>query len=228
MPSYEVAKDGTIREWLSEGAEENNKHRHTSQLYGLFHTIDPEIRNSPQLIKAASRTIDEKMRFRISEDGGEMAFGLVQLGLSAAHIGEAEKSGQIVDWLASKYWSSGMGSFHNVGELFNTDISGGLPAVIIEMLVYSEPGKISLLPALPSSWKSGSIEGVSLRGQIALNNLSWDSQGFTFSLVSGRTQKVRLKLPSTVEALKGYQKLADGTFELELPKNQEIRLQVNY
>ena len=158
LPEYKVASDGTMREWLWADLEENHKHRHSSQLYSLFDAQDPFITNYPHLVKAVNRTIDEKMKFRIEEDGGEMSFGLVQLGLAAAHIGEAEKANQIVKWLSSKYWSTGMGSYHNVGNLLNTDISGGLPAVIIQMLAYSEPGLVLLIPALPKEWKKEQLK----------------------------------------------------------------------
>jgi alpha-L-fucosidase 2 len=166
MPAYEVSSEGTMREWLWPGLTENDSHRHSSQLYSLYGQADPDIVNNKQLKQAVNRTIEEKLKFRQSEGGGEMAFGLVQLGLSAAHIGEAEKAHRVVDWLATKYWSTGMGSFHNVGGLFNTDISGGLPAVIIEMLVYADEEQINLLPALPKAWPSGKLEGALLKGNV--------------------------------------------------------------
>ncbi len=228
MPAYQIAKDGTIREWLQDGLEENHKHRHTSQLYALYDVVDPDFSNNPQLLKAVNRTIDEKMKFRISEGGGEMAFGLVQLGLSAAHIGEADKSRQIVEWLSSKYWSTALGSFHNVGGLFNTDISGGLPALIIEMLVYSEPGKVSLLPALPKEWNKGSIEGISLRNQLALNSLKWEGKSIELSLKSTKSQIVQLSFPGIIKSLEGYKttKLSNNTVGISIPANKNITLNI--
>ncbi|RYF79423.1 MAG: alpha-L-fucosidase, partial [Chitinophagaceae bacterium] len=97
MPEYEVAKDGTLREWLWNGLEENHKHRHTSQLYALYDGVDPDFKYNEALLKAASNTIDQKIKFRIAEGGGEMAFGLVQLGLVAAHLQQGEKAGLMVD-----------------------------------------------------------------------------------------------------------------------------------
>ncbi|MCO4291570.1 glycoside hydrolase family 95 protein [Solitalea sp. MAHUQ-68] len=201
MPAYQVASDGSFREWLWEGVEENHKHRHTSQLYSLYDHADPEIVNNPVLVKAVGKTIEEKMKFRVAEEGGEMAFGLVFLGLSAAHVGDVEKTAEIVKWLSSKYWSNGMGSFHNVGALFNTDISGGLPYLITQMLVYSEPGLVSLLPVLPTEWKQGEIEGVLLRGQIEVKKLSWNGKKVEVILKSAIDQKITLKLPANFSSI---------------------------
>lgn len=54
---------------------------------------------------------------------------------------------------------------HNYKSLLNVDISGGMIAVIIKMLAYSDLGLIRLLPALPEVWDKGSIEGILCRGK---------------------------------------------------------------
>jgi alpha-L-fucosidase 2 len=64
-----------------------------------------------------------------------------------------------------------MVSQHDPGDILNLDISGGLPAVIMNMLVQSfepkspgSPWRISILPCLPDEWPDGSLEGVRCRG----------------------------------------------------------------
>ena len=86
-----------------------------------------------------------------------MSFGLVQLGQAAASLGEADLAYEVVDMLSNVYWRPNMVSTHNPDSIFNVDICGGMPAVIIKMLVASRRGKIELLPALPDQWPSGSI-----------------------------------------------------------------------
>jgi len=87
---------------------------------------------------------------------------------------------------------------HNHRSLFNMDISGGMPAVLIKMLVASDPGKICLLPALPSKWPTGSIEGVLCRGQVEIESLSWDQNSIDASLVSKKDQNITLEVPSRI------------------------------
>ncbi|RZK24254.1 MAG: alpha-L-fucosidase [Hymenobacter sp.] len=226
LPAYEVSPEGTLREWLWPGLAENYQHRHASHLYGLFTEVDPELGSSPALRAAASRAIAERLKFRQAEGGGEMAFGLVQLGLAAAHLGEAEKAHQLTDWLASKYWSAGMGSFHNVGNLLNTDISGGLPAVLLDMLTYSEPGLVSLLPALPAEWPTGEVQGVRLRGQIEVKSLRWNANQVAITLHSAGRQIVTVQLPRASQPAAGAKaKRIDAThYQLALPAGQDVQL----
>lgn len=226
LPAYQAGPDGTLREWLWPGFAENYKHRHASQLYGLFEEMDPEIGASPALRAAASRAIAERLKFRQAEGGGEMAFGLVQLGLASAHLGEAAPAHQLTDWLASKYWSAGMGSFHNVGNLLNTDISGGLPALVLEMLTYSEPGLVSLLPALPAEWPTGEVQGARLRGQIEVKSLRWDGPRLTATLRSAVRQTVTVQLPRAGQPAAGTQLRATDArhYRLALPAGQDVQV----
>lgn len=90
---------------------------------------------------------------------------------------------------------------HNPKSLFNTDLCGGLPAIIIKMLVDSQPGWIELFPALPKEWPTGKIEGIRCHGQIEVRSLSWDSNRITVTLRSSPAQKTRIKLAGGIETI---------------------------
>ena len=48
---------------------------------------------------------------------------------------------------------------------FQIDANFGTPSAMVEMLLYSRPGVIELLPALPSAWaQSGHVSGIGARG----------------------------------------------------------------
>ncbi|WP_442588054.1 glycosyl hydrolase family 95 catalytic domain-containing protein [Pedobacter sp. AW31-3R] len=198
MPAYEVNADGALKEWIWPGLEDNYGHRHASQLYALYDGLEPEFKNDQVLRKAAGVLLDKKMAFRQAEGGGEMAFGLVQLGTAAAHLGDAVKAAELTNWLASTYWSKGMGSFHNVKEMFNTDISGGLPYLITQLLCFSAGESIYVLPALPAEWHEGTISGLLLRGQITVNKLKWDDKSVELELISPVPQKVELHCGNSI------------------------------
>jgi hypothetical protein len=160
------------------------------------------------LVKAVEHTIRERLKFRAKNDG--MAFGLVQLGLSAIHIGNAELAQRVINILAKDFWTEGMGSFHDAHNLFNSDISGGFPYLCASALVYADPGKIRFFPARPPQWTKGSLKGIRLRGQITLKELSWNGSQAKAVLVSDVDQKVTLmvkgKKQSTVTLIAGAAK----------------------
>ena len=56
---------------------------------------------------------------------------------------------------------------------FQIDANFGSPSAVIEMLIYSRPGHVELLPALPSAWAAaGSVTGAGVRGGFVAD-LSW-------------------------------------------------------
>jgi hypothetical protein len=163
LPSYEISKQGELKEWIFPGYENDNEHRHASHLYPLFYEVDPEFIENMELKNAAVKAIESRMEYRRGNEGGEMAFGLVQKGLAAAHIDDLDHAYECVDFLCHSYWSEAFTSYHDPGEIFNVDISGGLPALVSEMLVQSSQEEIKILPVLPEQWPNGKIIGARTR-----------------------------------------------------------------
>lgn len=161
---------------------------------------------------------------------GEMAFGIVQQGFAAASLKKADVCGQILDWLANCYWFPNFISTHNPKAIFNTDISGGLPALILRMLVDSQPGWIELMPAWPKTMPAGKIEGAALRGQIIIKKLSWNENEIAAVLFSGIQQKVQLRTPGEINSISGDGKviinIENRKHYLTLPEKQEVSIQI--
>jgi hypothetical protein len=85
------------------------------------------------------------------------------------------------------------------------------------MLIFSRPGVIDLLPALPKEWPTGEIRGTMARGQIVINRLSWDSSVRTVrvSLTSRADQTVKLRVHGTERSL-------------ALPKNEPVEAEIKW
>jgi hypothetical protein len=94
--------------------------------------------------------------------------------------------------------------------LFNVDICGGLPALIVEMLVQSSIGRISVLPARPVEWKSGCIEGIACRGQVLVERLRWAPGSVTAILRSPKEVSLEIVLPARPKALRIDGNLVEG------------------
>ena len=184
LTPFKVSDEGFFAEWLAPGQADNNEHRHASHLYALYDDAPAEILTNAALVAAVKKTIDARMDFNENRSR-TMAFGYVQNGLAACKIGDAARAERALKLLTAKNWTEGGGSFHDWGHIFNTDISGGYPYLISEMLVHCEEGRgkgeegrgmgysIRFMPAKPEGWKKGKICGLLLRGNILLEELSW-------------------------------------------------------
>ena len=202
MPDYQMDERGIIKEWLTPKLENNDSHRHSSQLYPLYYGMPDEIAHRPELRAAFRKSIEFKLdNHWMNNQKGFMSFGLVQLGQAATSLGDSELAYRCLTQLINRYWLNNLASMHNHRSLFNMDISGGMPDVIIRMLVASDPGKIQLLSALPKAWPAGTIEGVLCRGQIEVRRLHWSPEGIECTLLSGKDQTITLELPAGIATI---------------------------
>ncbi len=200
MPGYMISEEGVVKEWLTPRLEDNLDHRHSSQLYPLYYTMPDEIAGDAGLQAAFRKIIEIKLAQHYRE-AGFMSFGVVQLGQAAATLGDGELAYQAMVRLVNSYWLSNLASMHNHRSLFNMDVSGGLPAVLIQMLVTSSPGSVRLLPALPRAWPVGTIEGALCRGQVEIQRLAWWPGRIQVSLFSDRAQTIKLSGPAPIKSI---------------------------
>ncbi|MBF4618600.1 glycoside hydrolase N-terminal domain-containing protein [Clavibacter sp. VKM Ac-2873] len=218
LPPYRVADDGTLAEWLDPRWPERIAHRHASQLHPLGDEADPAFVGdgdaAVRLRAAAARTVAAKIAWRAEDPTASpgrmvMAFGLVQVGLAAAVLGDGASALTCVEWLAVDHWSPTLTTRHDAGRLFNLDASGGLPALVAAMLLGSDAASLAVLPALPAAWARGSVSGLRARGGLVVDRLDWDPEGA--SLVVRRVPGAEWLAP------------ADGT-TLRLPRAATVRV----
>jgi alpha-L-fucosidase 2 len=180
LPPYRVAPDGSLAEWLDGRYPQQPGHRHASHLYPLWYEPDPAF--GPVERAAAAATVAQKIAWRRAQPGPQqMAFGIVQLGLAAAHLGDAETSRHCLEWLVLDHFKANLVSTHDEGAIFNVDASGGVPALIAEMLLQSTVGELRILPALPTAWPQGRVTGLRGRGGIVVDELVWTASAASVS-----------------------------------------------
>jgi hypothetical protein len=171
LPPYPISARGELAEWPGGGVSAG--HRHHSQLYPCFQSLDPTLESQPGLWRAAQASVRTKIAG--SDSGGEQSsFGRVQCGVAAAFLGMAEEAyGRLKVMAVKRSMNTSLITSHepNAG-IFNTDGNGGIPHIVAMMLVQTRPGKLYLLPALPSAWPTGRVSGLRARGNLTVD-LQW-------------------------------------------------------
>jgi hypothetical protein len=186
LPPYLIELDGTLKEWSWPTTQERYAHRHVSHLYGAWpgDEIDPD--RTPELARAAlianrRRTFDVMSTAVAGETLA--AYARCQRALVGARLKDhVLVDVQLRQLLEQGYVSS---AFRCSREPYGgpaPDAQAGIPAIIMEMLLYSRPGIIEVLPALPPSLVKGSISGMLARTFARIDRLAWDLDARTVDL----------------------------------------------
>lgn len=182
---------GQLQEWKEDVDDPKSTHRHVSHLYGLHpgNQITPE--STPELAKAAEVTLNAR------GDGGT-GWSLGWKINFRARLGDGNHAYKMLQNLLKPVGSSGSG-FDNSGGTypnmfcahppFQLDGNMGGAAGFAEMLMQSHNDKITLLPALPDSWKEGEIKGLKARGNYTVDVKWRDGKLLQTTITSSTTQK---------------------------------------
>lgn len=168
---YETGSKGQILEWDQEYEESEPTHRHTSHLYGLYpgREITPE--GTPELAQAARRTLELR-----GDDGTGWSLGWKVCFYARLNDGDhalklLNNQLRLVRQNDTTYVMGG-GTYPNMFDAhppFQIDGNFGSCAGMCEFFVHSLPGRIMLLPALPSQWANGHVRGLKAMGNVTVD-----------------------------------------------------------
>ncbi|WP_430973331.1 glycosyl hydrolase family 95 catalytic domain-containing protein [Sunxiuqinia rutila] len=211
LAPYQIGRYGQLMEWSEDIDDPKDKHRHVNHLFGLHpgHTISPIA--TPELAEASRVVLEHRGDFAT---GWSMGWKLNQW----ARLHDGDHAYKLYGNLLKN------GTLDNLWDThppFQIDGNFGGVAGVTEMLLQSHMGFIHLLPALPAAWGSGSISGLSARGNFQVS-LEWkDNQLLQATIISnaGETCTVRyLDQELTFKTKKGKSysiRQRDGALKLE-------------
>jgi len=229
LPPHLLNPDGTLKEWAWPDLEDRYNHRHISQCYGAWpgDEIDPD--RTPLLAKAAVLADRKRVPERLA------AHSHCQRGLVGARL----KDNFIVDTQLRQLLEQGFVGTTLIcphdpyANMRIADAQGGIPAIMMEMLAYSRPGVIEVLPALPPMLTTGSINGMLLRTFAKLDKLTWnmDSRTVDFTVTSFREQDVTLisrygieEISASSGVLTAKPQSGQATCDLHLPEGKPVEV----
>lgn len=209
LPKTTIGKYGQIQEWLEDYEEVEIGHRHISPLFGLYPGNEIDLEKTPELAKAALKTIerrvsngnyvDEMQRDKAIENWKKKGtFSSTRTGWNAA-------------WLVHFYARLGKGNLA-LEELFGIlknltlpnlfcdhppfQIDGnlGLVSGVCELLIQSQNESVKILPSLPEKLNNGEFRGFKVRGGQKIS-LDWKSGKVRKINISGKPyQELRIDI----------------------------------
>ncbi|GGT03770.1 glycoside hydrolase family 95 protein [Streptomyces chromofuscus] len=191
LPPMQIGALGQLQEWQQDwdaGAPEQ-QHRHISHLYGLHPSNQISKRGTPELFRAALRTLEMRGD---AGTGWSLAW---KINFWARAEDGTRSYKLLTDLLTPDRTAPNLFDLHPP---FQIDGNFGATAGVTEWLLQSHTDEVHLLPALPPQLAEGRATGLLARGGLTVD-VSWSNGALTHARLAARqTGTVRLRTATPV------------------------------
>jgi len=197
LPPFKIGREGQLQEWFRTDDGGETGHRHTSHLVGLFPLAQITPRATPDLARAAEKSLQLRTQHPQWEDVEWSAGNSV---CYYARLGNGERAHMSLINLMTSDTDANLMTFSRGGvagaeqNIFAVDGNMAGAVGLAEMLSQSHAGEIELLPALPKQWPAGNVRGLRARGAFTVD-IEWQKGKVTrYRITSRKPQQVKVRV----------------------------------
>jgi alpha-L-fucosidase 2 len=225
----QLAKDGSIQEWVEDYKETEPGHRHVSHLFGLHPSDQITPLKTPELFEGAKKTLAKRLKNGGAGTGWSRAWTINFF----ARLKDGNAAHEHIVALFQKSIAPNLFDLHPP---FQIDGNFGYTAGVAEMLLQSQEGEIGnrtieLLPALPDTWANGSVAGLKTRGnfEVSMNWSAGKLVAASFKSIGGNACTLsypgigKVNLTSAGKKLM-YQKISDHVIQFNTVKGKSYEI----